>query len=292
MLASQSIVPIAGIWPWGTFLTALKPGATSGDVARDIAEQLALFLETPANRDPFADVPYSLIDLGAAGAIAEPLKALADALDAARTDAARRPACAAALEAARVGFPNDQAAPGDPALLDVPTMCEQPGEARARPGGRTGAGARRRRRAPAGDLAPLTAGPAPGDRPLLPAGEGRSTPTGRTCTRKALAEWDADALPAAGPEPGHGVGSDRARSAAVRRRRRARRPRAWLRWPPCVLTALALLRGSSWRPPSSRPLLARLLGGRLRRSVRPIRRHPACLVACSSCVVTSSCAAV
>ena len=64
MLASQSIVPIAGIWPWGSFLAALKPGATSGEVARDIGEQLALFLETPANRGPFADVPYSLIDLG------------------------------------------------------------------------------------------------------------------------------------------------------------------------------------------------------------------------------------
>ena len=29
MLASQSIVPIAGIWPWRTFLDVLKPGATS-----------------------------------------------------------------------------------------------------------------------------------------------------------------------------------------------------------------------------------------------------------------------
>jgi hypothetical protein len=124
MLASQSIVPIAGVWPWGTFLTALKPSAASGDVALGIAEQLALFLETPANRDPFADVPYSLVDLGAAGAIVDPLKALADALDAARTDDRRRAACVAALEAARIGFPNDHDAPGDPALLDVSTMCE------------------------------------------------------------------------------------------------------------------------------------------------------------------------
>ncbi len=124
MLASQSIVPIAGVWPWGTFLTALKPSATSGDVALGIAEQLALFLETPANRDPFADVPYSLVDLGAADAVVGPLKALASALDAARGDAGRVAACATALEAARIGFPNDPAAPGDPALLDVTTMCE------------------------------------------------------------------------------------------------------------------------------------------------------------------------
>jgi hypothetical protein len=123
MLASQSIVPIAGVWPWGTLLAALEPGVPSADVALRIAEQLALFLDTPANRDPFADVPYSLIDLGAAGAIAAPLKALADALHAARADDRRRRACASALDAARIGFPNDPAAPGDPALLDVSTMC-------------------------------------------------------------------------------------------------------------------------------------------------------------------------
>ena len=128
MVASQSIVPIAGIWPWGTFLTSLMPGARSADVAQAIARQLALFLESPTNRDPFEDVPYSLIDLEAASAVAEPLKALAGALDAARTDPARASACAAALEAARIGFPNDHAAPGDPALLDVPSMCDNLGK--------------------------------------------------------------------------------------------------------------------------------------------------------------------
>ena len=39
-------------------------------------------------------------------------------------DAARCQACANALEAARVGYPNDPSNPGDPALLDVPTMCD------------------------------------------------------------------------------------------------------------------------------------------------------------------------
>jgi hypothetical protein len=125
MLASQSIVPIAGIWPWGTFLRSLKAGDASAVVGRAIGEQLAEFLATQANRGPFADVPYSLVDLGAAHAMAEPLKAMADALDAARADPARRAACAAALEGARVGFPNDHDQPGDPALLDVTTMCER-----------------------------------------------------------------------------------------------------------------------------------------------------------------------
>ena len=124
MLASQSLVPVAGIWPWSTFLESLTPDVTSEAVARKIGDTLAEFLETPANRDPFADVPYSLVDLGAADAIAGPLKAIADALESARTDPARAAACAAALEASRVGFPDDLAAPGDPAMLDVPTMCE------------------------------------------------------------------------------------------------------------------------------------------------------------------------
>lgn len=124
MIATQSLAPIAGIWPWGTFLTALMPGAGSGDVAKAIARQLALFLEVPEHRDPYADVPYSVIDLGNADAIAEPLAALTNALDSARAEPKRAAACAAALEASRVGHPDDAARPGDPALLDVPTLCD------------------------------------------------------------------------------------------------------------------------------------------------------------------------
>ena len=124
MIASQSVVPIAGIWPWETFLTGLFPGAAPGDAAQSIARQLALFLRAPANRTPFADVPYTLIDLGRAKGVREPLKALANALEAARTERTRAAACSRALEAARVGFPDDPRNPGDPALLDVRTMCD------------------------------------------------------------------------------------------------------------------------------------------------------------------------
>lgn len=124
MVATQSLAPIAGVWPWGTFLTSLMPGAPSGEVAQAIGRQLALFLEEPANRDPFADVPYSVVDLGASEAIVEPLKALAGALETARGVPARASACARALEASRVGYPNDPSHPGDPALLDVPTLCD------------------------------------------------------------------------------------------------------------------------------------------------------------------------
>ena len=127
MIATQSLAPIAGVWPWDTFLTALMPGAPSGEAAKAIAQQLARFLEPRENREPYADVPYSLIDLGAADAIVEPLKALVDGLESARGDPAREPACASALEAARVGHPDTPTEPGDPALLDVPTLCRNLG---------------------------------------------------------------------------------------------------------------------------------------------------------------------
>jgi hypothetical protein len=125
MLASQSVVPVAGVWPWLQFMTALMPSAVSGDVGRALAVQLAHFLDEPSNRGPFEDVPYSLIDLDAAETIVKPLKALVNALDAARADAKRAAACAKALEASRIGYPDDHSNPGDPALLDVPTMCDR-----------------------------------------------------------------------------------------------------------------------------------------------------------------------
>ena len=124
MIASQSVVPIAGVWPWETFMSGLFPGAEPADVAQSIVRQLALFLRVPENRTPFSDVPYTLIDLGAAHAVAKPLKALANALEAAREQKACAAACSKALEASRVGFPDDPKNPGDPALLDVRTMCD------------------------------------------------------------------------------------------------------------------------------------------------------------------------
>jgi hypothetical protein len=124
MLASQSVVPIAGVWPWIGLMSTLMPGAASADVGKAIAVQLTHFLDDPANRGPFADVPYTLIDLGAVEAIVEPMRALVDALDGARGDAARSAACATALERARVGYPDDPSNPGDPALVDVPTLCD------------------------------------------------------------------------------------------------------------------------------------------------------------------------
>jgi hypothetical protein len=125
MLASQSVVPVAGVWPWLQFMTTLMPSAVSADVGRALAVQLAHFLDQPSNRGPFEDVPYSLIDLDEAETIVKPLKALVNGLDAVRADAKRAAACAKALEAARIGYPDDPSNPGDPALLDVPTLCDK-----------------------------------------------------------------------------------------------------------------------------------------------------------------------
>ena len=63
MIATQTVAPIAGVWPWLNFMSALMPGASSAAVAESLVMQLAHFLDVEKNRHPFADVPYSLLDL-------------------------------------------------------------------------------------------------------------------------------------------------------------------------------------------------------------------------------------
>lgn len=125
MIATQALAPIAGVWPWAAVMGSLASEASSHDVGLRIVQHLAAFLDEPANREPFADVPLSLLDLGAAEAFARPLAALTAALEAARADTTLARACGKALEGARQGAPGDHKRPGDPALLDVPTMCDR-----------------------------------------------------------------------------------------------------------------------------------------------------------------------
>jgi hypothetical protein len=124
MIATQALAPVSGVWPWLNFMATLAPSAATIDAATALAVQLAHFLNEPKNRAPFATVPYSLVDLSASAALVDPLKTLVDALSAAREDPKRSRACARALEAARVGYPDDYENPGDPALIDAPTMCD------------------------------------------------------------------------------------------------------------------------------------------------------------------------
>ncbi|MCC6991621.1 MAG: hypothetical protein IT181_21650 [Acidobacteria bacterium] len=123
MLASQALAPATGTWPWRQFMRTLRPDASPVEVGLGLATALATFLDDAKNRGGFATVPYSLLALDTMDAVARVLAALVEALQAARRDPSRSRACAAALEGARVGSAEDSATPGDPALLDVPTMC-------------------------------------------------------------------------------------------------------------------------------------------------------------------------
>jgi hypothetical protein len=123
VVATQALAPATGRWPWRRFMTALTDEATPFDVGTRLFEALTDYLEEPQNRSGFATVPYALLDLGAADEMAAHLTDVVGALDAARADSALSRAYAGALEGARVGSPESGAVPGDPALLDVPTMC-------------------------------------------------------------------------------------------------------------------------------------------------------------------------
>lgn len=124
VVATQALAPRTGTWPWRAFLKTLTDDATPYAVAEGMATALAAFLDaSPANREKFPAVPYTVLDLSAADEVATRLTALVEALAAARQDPARRRACATAIEGARVGAVTGTGLPGDPALVDVPTMC-------------------------------------------------------------------------------------------------------------------------------------------------------------------------
>jgi len=123
VLASQAEAPIAGVWPWDQFMAALDPDSSSLDVGKELARRLTNFLKQDGNRGPFADVPYALLDLSAAPRLIDPLTALVHELERARSDDQRRKACAKVLEGARIGSANSTDSPGDPALIDVATIC-------------------------------------------------------------------------------------------------------------------------------------------------------------------------
>lgn len=133
IVVTQALAPATGTWPWQAFMEGLTPEASPFAAGLAVAKALGAYLDVPANRSNFDTVPYSLLDLGAADEVATRLEALTDALDAARLDPARARACARALEASRVGTPEDARVPGDPALLDVPTLCARLGALRGHP---------------------------------------------------------------------------------------------------------------------------------------------------------------
>jgi hypothetical protein len=129
VLATQAEAPVAGTWPWFDIMPTFMKSAQSVDVATAIETQLAAYFRQNENRGKkpgrrISDVPYAVLDIDATKEIIRPLTALATALDASRKDPVRCRAYAEALEEARVGSLGTLRRPGDAALLDIPTMCD------------------------------------------------------------------------------------------------------------------------------------------------------------------------
>ncbi len=124
MIASQSVVPVTGIWPWHDLLPAIMHADENEAVALKLADAIGVFLDAPENRGPFTDAPLSLLDLREAEAVTGPLAALVGLLEEARNSPDRNDACARAIDAARIGYPNDPTRSGDPGLVDLITMCD------------------------------------------------------------------------------------------------------------------------------------------------------------------------
>ncbi len=123
IIATQAQSPIHGSWPWLNMMSVLMPSIDSSDVGRSLVLQLENFYDQESGRGGLGEVPCALIDIEGAQQVAKPLKRLVKVLSAARGDAKRRRACAAALESARLSQNLSLSRPGDPALLDVLTMC-------------------------------------------------------------------------------------------------------------------------------------------------------------------------
>jgi hypothetical protein len=122
MIASQSEVPIHGQWPWIEMMSALVDGGDTDNIGVSLIRHLADFLGDRKNRTPFTNAPISLVDTSMTEIVRDPLKGIVDHLQAGRKDRARAARYAECLEGARIGHntPNE---PGDPALVDVLTMC-------------------------------------------------------------------------------------------------------------------------------------------------------------------------
>jgi Clostripain family len=110
MVSSQSEVPIDG-WPYEEMIERLSADDTP-TVAAALVEALGDYYDVATTRPKLSEVSYGAIDVDAARAIDEPLRALAARL--AGLDGAR---LAATRNAVR------RSSRGDPALVDIVTMC-------------------------------------------------------------------------------------------------------------------------------------------------------------------------
>jgi hypothetical protein len=111
MVSSQTRVPING-WPYKEIFECLTSDETP-TVAAGLVEALGDYYDVAANRPKLSEVSFGAVDVDAAHATDGPLRALA-----ARLDALDGRELAASRAAVR------RSSRGDPALVDIVTMCE------------------------------------------------------------------------------------------------------------------------------------------------------------------------
>jgi hypothetical protein len=112
MVSSQSLVPIDG-WPYKEMFGCLSAGDTA-TVAAGLVETLGDYYDIATNRPKLSEVSFGAIDVDATRAVDEPLRALVSRLDG-LDDADLATSRTALLRSSR----------GDPALIDIVTMCEK-----------------------------------------------------------------------------------------------------------------------------------------------------------------------
>jgi hypothetical protein len=111
MVSSQSLVPIDG-WPYQEMFDCLSSDETP-IVAAGLVEVLGDYYDAAMHRPKLNEVAFGAVDVDAARAVDEPLRALAGRLDALH---------GSELAASRTGV--RRSSRGDPALVDIVTMCD------------------------------------------------------------------------------------------------------------------------------------------------------------------------
>jgi hypothetical protein len=109
LIASQNLIPSQTFWPYAALLNHLQGGDTKA-VATQLVRDVGRFYTLDANRPDKTEVPYALIDLSVIERVVPPMKKLVSALETDRVwlmNEARKGAC-----------------PGDAAMLDVMTFCQ------------------------------------------------------------------------------------------------------------------------------------------------------------------------
>jgi hypothetical protein len=126
-IASQSLVPIRGQWPYVDLFAIMQTAADGNEhaVARALAARLGTYHDDPNNHIGLKDVPYALLDLEGVDELQKPLADLVVACDAARTSPRLLRVTGSAVQRAR------PVRAADPALVDVRTFCEHLADAPA-----------------------------------------------------------------------------------------------------------------------------------------------------------------